>query len=226
MQKLSKEQKDKIRDVINEKGVDTFVEFIQAKVGAKDSTVINLGASGFRINPCPSCGHNDALTVNDTGAGHCFSCNCNFHLSNLPALYCDNDVQKGMEILKEFTGPDIESFKEDEALTRKRQLYIETSKCYHQQLLENTEALSLLTDVRKRQSNTLELMQVGFCTSPIAVREHLAQLGYSEEEIRSVWVPERYFVFPYFDRYGIINHFNCKNYFNVPKSDGEIMILI
>lgn len=50
-------------------------------------TIQNLGSSGFRINPCPFCGHLDCCTVNEVdeniSLGKCFSCDNKFNFKQL-----------------------------------------------------------------------------------------------------------------------------------------------
>ena len=219
-------QRSLILSRLEEKGIQEFVEFLQSKFKSESITRI-MGSSHLFINSCPLCGHVGCFNIDSTmGIFNCFSCRGSGNAADLPMLFT-NDIQEGLQALQEFTGLTLQLDKEDVQAQRKTNLYADVTEIYHKQLLDNEVVLNYLIQVRKRQIETIEKMQTGFCTSRADTSSQLKELGYSDEEKSKVLVPEGLFVYPYPDRYGVIQRFNTKNYFKATMrvSDGTQKVI-
>jgi hypothetical protein len=217
MQKLFIESPTKqlILSRLEEKGIEDFVESLLKKF--KSNSTIGYSGTQLFINPCPLCGHNDCFNINsEIGIFNCFSCHGTGCATDLP-LFFTKDIKEAIKTLEEFTGISVIFSKDNKERQRKTNLYTDVAEIYHQQLLKNEVALNWLIQIRKRQIKTITDMKTGFCTSITDTVSQLKELGYSDVEIKSVYIPEGLFVYPYPDRYGSIQRFNTKNYLNAAR---------
>jgi len=214
-------EEQSLKDAILEKGAEEYVEFLIDRFKT-ENTVKNVGTLDRRIQPCLVCGHNDCLTINaQTGLYHCFSCDTKGNVLSLAKLF--TKTQEAItQALRDFTGLNNLDFSpEDKQLYRQRKLYQAAADEYHKQLILNEQALNFLLQVRKRKLETLEIMQTGYCADNKDFSNNLLNQGFTDEEIRSCYVPKGFFVYPYADNHGKITRFNTKNYFKVKSPDGS-----
>jgi hypothetical protein len=217
--------KQRIISELEEKGIEYFVEYLLKKF--KSSSTVSPSGNQLFVNPCPLCGHNDCFNIfSQTGLFNCFSCRGSGNATDLPMLFT-KDIQEGSQALQEFSGISIFLNAENKEQQRKKDIYADVTRIYHKQLLENTDAINYLIQVRKRQIETIEKMQTGFCTSRADIFSQLKELGYNDDEIKKMLVPQGIFVYPYSDRYGVIQRFNTKNYLKatISGSDGTRKVI-
>lgn len=200
----------------------------------KDSHIVSLGASGYRLNPCPMCGHNDCSTVGE--AVFCFSCGWRGTHISAWYEYATNvlgiPIRDAISKLDVFTGLrfPLSSNQDIEDYEKKRVQYniLRTAEqFYHDQLIKCTKTfeskgkrvtpLDYLLKTRLRKMTTIEDFKIGFSTNYFELHKILLSSGYTKEQIREsrTWVPEGLFIYYYKDPVTKeIVRINTKNPFN------------
>jgi DNA primase len=201
-----------------------FYETFYKKVGEKkngedgDFKVVSIGASGFRLNPCPMCGHHDCATVGE--AVNCFS--CNWTGTHISAWYeyatgvLGIPLKDAIAKLDIFTGlrfplsgsDNIENYEKE----RVRQSILRISEQhYHDQLIKCTityafndkllTPLSYLLKIRQRRMDTIDDLNIGFSINYLELHKKLLASGFTKDQIKDAkaWIPEGLFVYYYKD---------------------------
>lgn len=182
----------------------------------KDTQVVSIGESGYRLNPCPMCGHNDCATVGE--AVHCFS--CEWKGTHISAWYeyatdvLDIPLKEAIAKLDLFTklrfptspNQNIEDYEKEQV--RQNILRIAETH-YHEQLMKCTKTfaarekvvtpLDYLIKIRQRKMNTIQNMRIGFAYNYLELHKELLACGYTKEQIKAAkaWVPEGLFIYYY-----------------------------
>ena len=193
--------------------------------------------NGYRLNPCPICGHNDCSTFTN-GLVHCFSCGWN---GNNISAYIEYAVEKtsknrrtAIKEIEDFCDlkfPRSENKKqreEEEQRERLSEIKRIAVDFYVQQLRNvNTKyealgrmfkPLDYLKVVRSHSEETLVSFKVGFSENYFMLKQGLVEEGYSNEEIKAaqIWLPAGVFVYPQWHPITKeILRLNTKNPFNV-----------
>lgn len=197
---------------------------------------------GYRINPCPKCGHQNCCSINDN-AIHCFSASCGWKGTHITAWYSyaqENlklSLDEAIDKLEEYTGvpfprgseEEIKAYKEHQKIQEILR-YAETF--YHNNLLNykhkfeyknnSYTPLEYLVDVRRRKLDTIKKFYIGFSGDEyLELYNELLSEGYTKEEIKSakVWAPKN--VILYFYRHPIthdIVRMNVKNPFGTKQA--------
>lgn len=183
-----------------------------------DRELIPIGAN-YRVNPCPSCGHNNCCTIAGNTV-NCFSGECEWKGTHITAWYAYMDKKKGKGIseaikkLEEFTGFKFPHCSQEEmaiyeAHHKKQAMLSIAQDFYHEQLLECRKSysynhktytpLDYMLYVRNRKMDTLKHFKVGFSTNYFELYNKLLAEGYTKEEIKDakVWAPDGVFIFFY-----------------------------
>lgn len=168
--------------------------------------------SNCRINPCPvDKEHNDCFTLTPGEVVyHCFSCGAKgTHVQLFLRLTGKPERELLESLCKRYS---IFLPKIDEMQVKTQQIRGIAADFYHQQLLENVEALNHQTAVRKHKIELLKELRVGFSSGYEQLRKELLLKGFTNEEIKEslVWIPEGIFVYPYVDPETGFIRFNCK----------------
>lgn len=212
--------KFKINAEIANKGIDTFYEFAMKELKT-DGEIKKIGYDKYKINPAPCCGHNDCFCFNSNiPAYNCFSCGAKGSAADFPSFFTD-DAAEISRILNDFTGITMTYAKENPERVHQSKLYNDAVTIYQKQLSESTEAMDYLTNVRKRKTEIITGLKYGFCKNENEFKKAMLALGYSNEEIKSVYIPQGLFVFPYFNQKGHITRMNTKNYLKLAKEKDE-----
>lgn len=198
-------------------------------------TILNAssvrGSRSIHLNPCPFCGHNDAMTLTrGFNGGNCFSCNESGSLIELAEKV--HGELPARELLGEWSGikynfashePTSDSglarYKRYQSMCRKAMEY------YHDRLMEDEpitdgvktqSPLQHQLEVRQHEEETLKEFQVGYSPNDgFGLFKHLLDAGFTEAEIKKanrelLWIPPGYFVYPYYDDKGNLVRVNCK----------------
>lgn len=180
--------------------------------------------SGFRIQPCPLCGHYDCCTFDSVmPVVHCFSAECNTSLNYWDfAMKMLKDPVKVKNIFEEVTGQRIEVGGNGNEIDRLTQIRNWAASFYHKQLLSDNKYLEYQLNTRKHTRDTLALFKVGKASSYGVLKAELKEMGFTEEEIKEakVFIPEGLFVYPYFMEGNVIR-FNAKNPFNIEDANNK-----
>lgn len=212
-----------------------------------DCDIVSLGPSGYRLNPCPVCGHSDCATVGE--AVNCFSCGWKGTHISAWYEYC-TEVRGGTlreAITKlenftqikypQFTNADVEEY-EKEKVTQNILKICEDF--YHDQLIKctttfqyedrNLTPLDYLLKARLRKMTTIEDFKIGFSMNFLELHKELISLGYTKQQIKEAraWVPEGLFIYYYKNPLTKdIVRINTKNPFNARikerSSDGNVV---
>lgn len=209
-------------------GLETF--YLSFYPGAE---IINVGKDK-RVNPCPFCRHNDCFTITEgKNAAYCFSCGTRGTHIQLLKEYLGEE--KAIAELARYTG--IEYFtkeltKEQKQKIEEAQRYLRMKEIavefYHQQLLNEPDAIIYQLSERGHEKESLSLFKIGISKNYPELRERLLK-DFDKEEIKKVWFPcgkekkEYMFVYPYISPFtGEILRMNSKNPFGV-KIGGAIV---
>jgi len=228
---------------VNDCIVNKLEEFYETMYGGE---VRALGdSSGYRLNPCPMCGHNDCCTITDIGV-NCFSGNCGWKGSHVKAYfkYAEEKLKlkepRAREKLRDFTKIELPSMTpqekaEYERFKRRQEILFLAEEYDHKQLMtcktnymfedgKSYTPLEYMMRIRRRSEQTLKEMKVGFVNNRSALTSLLYQKGYTDEEIKDakIFCYPGLFVFYYKDPYsGYITRINTKNPFNIRKRKME-----
>lgn len=211
-----------------------------------DKRLVKIG-KGFRVNPCPYCGHIDSCTIVKNSV-HCFSGSCEWkgtHISAFIKYNQDKNKKNELESLNKIakfikipfpigTKEDQEKFEKETKLQKIKSV---AEVVYHKQLMKCDRKfefegklftpLQYMLEIRKRKTETLEKFSVGFCSDYLELHSELISMGYTKEEIKEakVWIPEGIFVFWYHDPItSYISRFNTKNPFKMKfGNEGEVI---
>lgn len=210
----------------------------------KDVRIESIGGSGYRLQPCPMCGHSDCATVGE--AVNCFSGSCGWKGTHISAWEEYALHQLGLTLrdainrLDIYTGlkfpysegnnsKNIEDYEEE----RIRQGILRVCEdFYHDQLMEcdnkyiyNSELITpkeYLLRIRKRKEETIKEFKIGFSINFLELHRILLSSGYTKEQIKKskAWIPEGLFVFYYKNPVTKeIERINTKNPFNSRMED-------
>jgi hypothetical protein len=190
---------------------------------------------GFRVNPCPFCGHNDCFTLTEGfNGGNCFSCNESGSLIGiveklLRETEARQELAKWSNIKYNFASYSPEKAAEKERFDR-FQLMCHKAMEFYQGLMtmevtaEDKLSSTTLTPakymvtVRGHIPGALKEFNVGYSGNQFTrseLRKYLSGEGFEDEEIQHVMkemigLPPGYFVFPYYDDKGNLVRINCK----------------
>lgn len=206
---------------------------------------------GFRLQPCPRCGHSDCSTVSSKGVV-CYSCGWSGnYLSSYLSLQSDGgglrkkDAIRKIEAFCGLNYPvtiDPKRRAEEERLERIADIRNFATDFYSKQLIETTEKfqagngkkmnpLQYLQNVRGRTDETLRAFRVGFAINYLVLEEILLEEEYTKDDIfaAGIWIPEGLIVYPQWDPYTReVLRFNTKNPFGVthiPKGKTEPVLV-
>lgn len=196
--------------ILNERIVDFYTQFYNCEVKS-------IG-SGYRLEPCPMCGHHDSCTLKGNSV-HCFSGSCSWKGTHITAWYSYSAEKLGMptskaiEALDNFTGlrfpGDDGDFEKYEKEVTKQSILLIAEQFYYEQLINcstsflykniSTTPLDYLTKIRKRKRETIDEYKIGFSQNYNELLSILLAEGYSKEAIAEakVWIPEGLFVYWY-----------------------------
>ena len=197
---------------------------------------LTQAGKGFRLEPCPVCGHKDCCSIGEIGV-NCFSCGWKGSHINAYIDYATNiqDITQGeaMNNLAQWSNcplPEMSEEEQEQHKKRTRTMEIQryAENFYHEQLInctkvfkfENTEItpLSYLLNVRRRSITTITDFKIGFSNQFSELQQQLLTAGYTREEIKdaNIWIPEGLFVFFYKNPVTKeITRVNTKNPFHV-----------
>lgn len=201
-------------------------EFAQHFFG--DSKVSRY-STGIQINPSPCCSHNDCFSLvkkgGNNGGFNCFS--CGEKGTRIQAVQLIFGKEAGISAIEEWTGIKYEgpNYSKEEALEKDKARRIakiqeEAIEFYRTNLLQNK--LAHLTQLSKAQDKghrghspeSIEKYRVGLSGNYPEFTREMKDKGYDEEEIKEagklVWVPEGYYVYPYYDLKGNLVRINAK----------------
>ncbi|MDF2841787.1 MAG: primase-like protein [Herbinix sp.] len=206
----------------------------------KGFKLVSIG-SGYRLNPCPVCGHNDCATVGE--AVNCFSCHWSgTHISAwyeyatgvlgipLRDAIAKLDIFTGLRFPNS-AGSNIEDYAQE--IARQNILRV-AEKHYHEQLIKCTQTfnvgtrwvtpLDYLLKIRQRKMTTIEDMKIGFISNYFDLHKLLISMGYTKQQIKDAkaWAPEGLFIYYYKDPLTKdITRINTKNPFQakIQKKD-------
>lgn len=181
---------------------------------------------GVYVNPSPCCGHNDCFSFGKQINGfNCFGCGEKGTRIRAVELALGTDKTK-LELEKwsgiVYVGKDF-----DEKYRASRQkhgrlqdIYKAAIEHYAKNLFRTPDAFGfqMSTDVSKgHRSHSREALQkfnVGLSGNYQVFYDDMIKKGYSKEELKEagklIWVPEGYFVYPYYDKKGNLVRINGK----------------
>lgn len=213
----------------------------------KDAKVTSIGKSGYRLEPCPMCGHMDCATVGE--AVHCFSCGWKgTHISAWEEYATDvlgiplKDATAKLDVFTKLRFPYSEGQSiEDYEKERVQQNILRTAEQhYNDKLIKCTQTfpykekymtpLDYLLKIRLRKMTTIEDLKIGFAMDYLELHKKLLSSGFTKEQIKEAraWVPEGLFVYYYKDPVTKeITRINTKNPFQTrikeKDKEGEII---
>lgn len=227
---------------------DRLESFIEKFYPESEATPLG---SGFRIQPCPSCGHRDCATIDSRGT-LCYSCGWSGNYVSA-FLNLGGDLGRGR---KRDSIKKIESFchinypividakrrAEEEKLERLGDIKNFAVDFYSRQLVETMTKypvkgkskmypLQYLVSTRQHEDTTIRAFRVGFSINYNVLKEILLAEDYLEDEIKEakIWIPEGLFVYPQWDPYTReILRINTKNPFDIkhiPKNQTEEVVM-
>lgn len=223
----------KTGDIIEER-LDDFLSKFYPK-----SAQLPLG-NGVRLNPCPSCGHNDCCTFSN-GMVWCFSCEWKGSYTSAYISLAETQGRgkgQAMHDIAEFTGIALPNIDSEEYLKESRIADIRkiAADIYHSNLMNSEErfphpkkqgtttALDYLEYERKRKRETLKAFRVGLAVDYFFLRDILLKEGFTKDEIKeaNLNIPKGLLVYPQWCPFSRnVLRFNCKNPFKIELTDSN-----
>lgn len=226
---------------VNDDIIDRMAEFYESFY--PDTEVRSLG-DNLALEPCPMCGHKGCCRVTEVGV-HCFSCGWKGGHIKAYTEYASSMLKKpqrkAYQEIAQFTGIKMETESPEmiearQKATRVQEMRKIARSYYHDVLINSTNKYDLngqsftpysyLLNVRRRQPDTINQFNVGFCENYIELYRELISQGYSQDEIKNakVWMPEGVFVYSYeYPLTGDIVRMNIKNPFRVKDQEHKVI---
>lgn len=189
---------------------------------------LNRAGKSIFVNSCPFCNHNDCFSLTKgVNAAKCFSCDETGTLIQIvQKLY--GEVE-GLQKLADwsgnpynFAGHTPEKAAEKERHARYQRICQRAVDHYHNRLMTvrifkadgDIIPAEHQVKVRKHGRTILEKYRVGYSGGFQELQTALLEEGYTQEEINEtkklIFIPDGYFVYPYFDTKGNLVRINCK----------------
>ena len=195
--------------------IDTHLEEFLSQF-YPDSMAIPI-PNGYRLNPCPFCGHNDAATFTN-GQVYCFSCgesgnNVSAYVEYLTRVKNGSPTEARKNVAK-FCNIEIPSFGTDEEKAERKKLerkyeirriavefYVQQLKTHDTKYQFHERQLTpmdYIKSVRGHTEDTIASFRIGFAANYLILYNLLISLGYEKEEIKDAgaYMPEGVFVHP------------------------------
>lgn len=223
----------------NDQWIKSHLREFYESVYGDVSTIIPV-SDGFRLNPCPVCGHNDCCTVSENGL-KCFSGECSWKGNHVRAYYTyaaeklnqkEYQAQERLHQITHIALPNMNPQEQERyrRMRRQQEILVIAEDFYHRQLMTCKAAYTWPADersytpieymlrVRRRSKKTLEDFSVGFVRDYSALEKQLLRQGFTKDEIKDskCWCPEGLFVFFYHNpETNNIDRINTKNPFEI-----------
>lgn len=188
----------------------------------------------LKLNPAPCCGHNDCFTFSrHKNGGYCFSCGTKGtrieileNIKGQEAARRELEKWSGIRYTpKEFTEEEQKAY---HFRQRVQEIMDKAVHFYHEQLLKNPEALEKQLGSNQaagQRCHTIEALKayrVGLSGNYVDFYKAAHSDGYTIEELKEagklIWIPEGYFVYPYYDVRGELIRLNTKMWFRSCQS--------
>ncbi len=149
-----------------------------------------VGTGLLRLNPCPSCGHNDCFTINEkANTFKCFSCDQTGSVLDFVINHPHHQATDFLSAVKylakkydyELKQTDILS-NEHQKLNKRAEIFTASARFYHSQLKATPKALKYLKNKRHRNVKMINQAGYGFATNK-SLYEHLLSLDFKDDEI-------------------------------------------
>lgn len=180
-------------------------QYLEKETGSEIKTV---GDGMLRVNPCPFCGHNDCFTIYGRNQSfHCFSCEESGDIIHIEKKLqqLGSNFEAAESLARRYGLGEIQQFSggsqpkgssqtqenKDPIGSEKRQRHLRglAAEFYHQQLLQNQEALNYQTQNRGHSLEILKHFKVGVGGGDLI--GHVSKYGFGVKDLEGIGLVKR-----------------------------------